>query len=92
MSTCRDEVLVAFERLESRHGREVFTHDEIVTETLSVTAEFSENTIRTHVASRMCVDAPAHHAVRYPDLERVDRGRYRRFPPISRAGRSASRS
>ena len=89
MNTCREEVLAAFKRLESRHGRDVFTLDEIVTETLSVTAEFSENTIRTHVASRMCVDAPAHHAVRYPDLQRVDRGRCRRIKSPATGPRKA---
>ena len=38
---------------------------------------YRESTIRTHVTSRLCVDAPDHHAVRYPDLVRVERGRYR---------------
>lgn len=61
-------------RLERRHGRSVFRLDEIVQEVLSVGAPFSEATIRTHIASRMCADAPVHHGTVYADLVRVGRG------------------
>jgi hypothetical protein len=40
-------------------------------------SEHPESTIRTHW-SAMCVNAPPNHAVRYPDLERVGHGKYRR--------------
>jgi hypothetical protein len=76
--TCRDAVLEAFERLERRHGRQAFDLAEIVTETSVVDGSFADSTIRTHVASRMCADAPDHHGTVYANLERVDRGRYRR--------------
>lgn len=76
--TCREEVLAAFERLERRHSRDVFDLAEIVQEVLARTAAYKESTISTHVTSRMCADAPAHHGVVYADLERVGRGRYRR--------------
>lgn len=75
--TCRDQVHAALARLERRHDRHVFALDEIVQEVLATTTRYSEQTIRTHVASRMCADAPRHHAVTYSDLERVGRGRYR---------------
>ncbi len=35
------------------------------------------STIRTHVTSRMCTNAPDHHAVTYRDLVRIGDGRYR---------------
>lgn len=76
--TCRDEVLAAFERLESRHDRAAFELSEIVQEVEAAGSAYKESTIRTHVTSRMCADAPDHHAATYADLERVDRGRYRR--------------
>ena len=41
------------------------------------TDRYPEHTIRTEIVSRMCGEAPVHHAVAYDDLERVDRGRYR---------------
>ena len=89
MNTCRDEILAALERLESRHGRNVFTLDEIATEVLAATDNFTNWTVRIHVTSRMCVDAPAHHGVRYPDLQRVDRGRYRRIKSQAKGLRKA---
>lgn len=76
--TCRDAVLDAFTRLERRHGRNTFDLTEVVTETLTIDPGFAESTVRTHVTSRMCADAPDHHGTVYADLERVDRGRYRR--------------
>ena len=76
--TCREAVLAAFERLERRHGRKVFDLWEIVQEVLTATDHFAESTIRTQVGSVMCVQAPTNHATTYEDLDRVDRGKYRR--------------
>jgi hypothetical protein len=75
---CRDEVLAAFERLERRHGRTAFELAEVVQEVQGVGTAYRESTIRTHVSSRMCVDAPDHHGTVYADLDRVGRGLYRR--------------
>ena len=38
---------------------------------------------RTEIVSRMCADAPVHHATAYEDLERVSRGQYRRRSPAA---------
>jgi hypothetical protein len=76
-ATCRAEVLAAFDRLERRHGRNVLAPVEIVQEVLAVTDRYPEHTIRTEIVSRMCAEAPVHHAVAYDDLERVGRGQYR---------------
>ncbi|MGH8873467.1 MAG: DUF7669 domain-containing protein [Acidimicrobiia bacterium] len=75
--TCRDEVLAAIERLTARSSCEAFSPAEIVSEVMARTSAYKESTIRTHVVSRMCADAPDHHAVVYDDLERVGRGLYR---------------
>jgi hypothetical protein len=78
VTTCREEVLGAFARLERRHGRMDFELAEVVAEVLAVSSSHAESTIRTHITSRMCIDAPDHHATTFDDLARVDRGLYRR--------------
>lgn len=45
--TCRDEVLVAFDRLQRRHGGEVFDLSETLQEVLASESTYSESTIRT---------------------------------------------
>ena len=77
--TCRAEVLAALKRLERRNERREFTLDEIVREVHAGGAGYRESTIRTHVTSRLCANAPDHHDVVYRDIERVDHGRYRRL-------------
>ena len=69
--TCRDEVLAAFKRLERRHGSKDFSLEDVVLEVQAHSTSYKESTVRTHISSRMCRQAPAHHAVRYPDLDRV---------------------
>ena len=71
-------MLHAFERLERRHGRDEFNLHEVVQEVFAVGSNYRERTIRTHVTSRMCLNAPDHHGTVYQDLDRMDRGRYRR--------------
>ncbi|HSL22082.1 MAG TPA: hypothetical protein VK886_11140 [Vicinamibacterales bacterium] len=41
-------------------------------------------TIRTHVTSRLCVNAPANHPHRWPYFRRVGRGLYEVLPPYRR--------
>lgn len=76
--TCRQEILDAIVALERRHSRDTFSSAEIVAEVLASGSAHQASTIGTHVNSAMCVNAPANHPVRYPDLERVGRGLYRR--------------
>jgi hypothetical protein len=79
VSTCREEVLAAFDRLEGSSGRRKFSLAEIVSEVQSAGTSYRESTIRTHVSSRLCRDAPVNHAAVYNDLQRVGRGIYRRL-------------
>ena len=76
--TCRDEVLATLTRLELRHGRQVFPLAEILREVKAGGTRYRDSTIRTHLGSRMCANAPDHHAVVYKDLIRVATGEYRR--------------
>lgn len=76
--TCRDEVLAAFRALERRHARLEYSPAEVIAEMRARGDRHQESTIRTHIVSAMCVNAPPNHKVRYPDLQRVRRGLYRR--------------
>ncbi|GAA1156987.1 hypothetical protein GCM10009630_63790 [Kribbella jejuensis] len=63
--------------LASRAPDGEFHLSELIAEMRARGSRYKESTIRTHVTSRMCANAPAHHAVRYRDFWCVDRGRGR---------------
>ena len=75
--TVRDEILAALPEIRARFGSEDFTPRDVILVLQGRGTKYSEGTIRTHVVSRMCADAPDHHAHVYDDLERVSPGRYR---------------
>ena len=75
--TARDEILDALPRLRARLGRDDFTPAEVLQELRRAGSVYSDSTIRTHVTSRMCGNAPDNHGVVYSDLERIGHGRYR---------------
>jgi hypothetical protein len=75
--TCRDEILQAMKILSQKSRRDAFTPKEIIRQVLTQTKAYGPSTIRTDIVSRMCVDAPVHHAKVYQDLVRVSRGYYR---------------
>jgi hypothetical protein len=74
--TCRDEILTAAKAIVSKTGKNAFSIGDILTEMHRRRTTYADSTIRTHITSRLCMSAPAHHAVRYEDLVRLDRGRY----------------
>lgn len=69
--TARDEILAGVRRLPN----ETFTITDVLREMEGTS--YSERTIRTHITSRMCADAPDHHGTTYDDLERLGHDRYR---------------
>lgn len=69
--TARDAILQAIDRLD----RDEFTIMDVLREMQG--SGYAESTIRTHMASRMCGDAPENHATTFRDLRRVGHGRYR---------------
>lgn len=75
--TCRDEILVCANKVMQQSGQNYFTIPEIVRCMEQLGSRYAESTIRTHIVSRMCANAPDNHAVTYRDLERTDRGEYR---------------
>ena len=70
------QVLVAAQRLCATRDDWTFAPAEIVRVLPGVNAA----TVRTEVTGRCCVNAPDHHARRWPYFRRVDRGRYRIEP------------
>jgi hypothetical protein len=84
--SCRNEILDCVHRITSQKGADEFTVQEVLDCMRIRGAGYRDSTIRTHITSRLCVNAPKHHAVRYPDLERTAPGTYR----LTTAGRAAS--
>lgn len=71
--TAREDILEALGALGA-----TFTPDDVVRELRRRGSSYAESTIRTHVVSKMCSNAPDNHARTYDDLERVADGLYRR--------------
>ena len=74
----REEILEALTSLCRRTGSDTFTPQDVVDELARRGSWYSPSTIRTHVVSRMCANAPNNHGTVYRDLERVGDGRYKR--------------
>lgn len=75
--TARDDILTGIPNILARNGGDIFTVQDVIDEQHRRGSSYSPSTIRTHVVSRMCANAPDHHARVYDDLERVGTGRYR---------------
>lgn len=85
--TVQEEVLNAARRICAERGSWTFTPNEIV----RALPHLDAGSVRTHVTSRCCVNAPAHHAHRWDYFRRVRRGMYEIRPkhrPSTPAGRA----
>ena len=67
-----EEILATARRLCAAREVWTFTPAEIV----HALSHLNERSVRTHVVSRCCTNAPPHHAHRWPYFERVGRGVY----------------
>ncbi len=76
--TARDEILAALPAIRARTGRDTFSPQEVIDELQRRGTAYKPSTIRTHVVSRLCADAPDHHGRTYDDFQRVSAGQYRR--------------
>lgn len=74
----RAEILAVALFLDTRAVDGWWTVAEVVAEMRRRGTRYAESTIRTHVTSRMCVNAPRNHAITYNDFERVGH-RYRLY-------------
>ena len=76
--TCRDEILHCVQRLFQQSSKQEFTVQEVVEAMQASGTTYAESTIRTHITSRLCANAPNHHGVTYPDFVRISHGIYKR--------------
>ncbi len=67
-----EEILAAVRRLCTARRSWSFTPAEVV----HALPHLNEGSVRTHIVSRCCVDAPKHHAHRWPYFRRLRRGLY----------------
>jgi hypothetical protein len=75
----RAEILEAARLIAVAASDGTFTVAEIVDELSRRGSRYSESTVRTHVVSRMCLNAPDHHATVFSDFVRTGPGRYRLY-------------
>ena len=67
-----DEVLNAANRIGGNRGDWTFTPDEVV----KALPDRNQHTVRTHIGSRCCVNAPVNHPHKWDYFRRLERGRY----------------
>lgn len=77
MMACREEILDCVTKLVNQRGINQFTVEEVVKIMADNETRYKVSTIRTHITSRMCKNAPQNHQVKYQDFERIDHGLYR---------------
>ena len=75
--TCRDEIHAAVRQIIKANGKNEFTIIEVIHHMSANGTRFSESTIRTHITSRLCANAPNNHGVTYNDFERINKGIYK---------------
>ena len=75
--TARDEILAAATTITGGRKQATFTVEQVIDELRRAGSRYAVSTIRTHVTSRMCANAPDNHAVTYDDFLRTDVGTYR---------------
>lgn len=75
--TCRDELLEAVKVIIKRKGKNEFSIPEVIEYMKQKGTRYKEATIRTHITSRCCKNAPANHGVVYADFLRIRKGVYK---------------
>ncbi|WP_444875871.1 DUF7669 domain-containing protein [Aneurinibacillus soli] len=76
-NSCRAEILATVHSIVRNKGINEFTVNEVVEYLSQNNTVYKPQSIRTHITSRCCVNAPDHHAVVYDDFERIGRGVYK---------------
>lgn len=76
-STARDEILTAVKSIVREKEVKHFSVSEVLEYMKEDGTSYKESTIRTHIISKCCSNAPNHHASVFNDYERVGKGLYR---------------
>lgn len=77
-TTARAEILAAIKTLVARSGHPEVTVQDVVDEMRRMGRPYAQSTIRTMITSHMCAQTHGPNIATYDDLDRVDRGTYRR--------------
>jgi len=77
LMTCTEELIESANAVVDRKGVNDFGIGELVREMRLRGTGYAESTIRTHIVSRCCSNAPKNHGTKYDHFERIGRGRYR---------------
>lgn len=75
--TCREELLKAVNNIIQGKGINEFSIEEVINYMQQNGTQYKESTIRTHITSRCCKNAPEHHGVVYDDYLRIGHGTYK---------------
>lgn len=73
-TTCREPILAAAKQITQSKNQNEFTISEVLNYLTKQNTPYKESTIRTHITSKMCSNAPSNHAVTYNDLTRIKPG------------------
>lgn len=76
-TTARDEILAAVKSIVSEREVKQFSVCEVLKYMKEDETSYKESTIRTHITSKCCSNAPNHHASVFNDYERIGKGVYR---------------
>lgn len=77
--TCRDEILLCVDNIIRNTGRTQFTVMDVLDCMRHNRTRYPEGTIRTEIVSRLCINAPVHHATKHADFERIGPGTYKKI-------------
>lgn len=77
--TCRDEILSCVDNIIRNTGRTQFTVMDVLDCMRHNRTKYPEGTIRTEIVSRLCINAPVHHATKHADFERIGPGTYKKI-------------
>lgn len=79
-STAREEILTVVKSITEEREEKYFSLSEVLEYMKSKDTSYKESTIRTHITSRCCSNAPNHHGTVFNDYERIGKGLYRLIP------------
>jgi hypothetical protein len=82
-----EEVLMTARRICAERGEKTFRLADVV----HALPHLKESSVRTHVVSRCCVNAPKNHPHKWPYFLRLARGEYEILPPWRTEGKPRGR-
>ena len=77
VKTCREELIEAIKVIINKKRKNEFSPQEAIAYMKLNGTSYQEKTIRTHITSRCCKNAPQNHQTKYEDLERIGVGLYK---------------